>query len=259
MSHKKFEKESNLKLCRYCSIKINKDAKVCHYCGQDQRHYVQYLGKYVLIPSIVISFFILGMSYLQLQAARNKDIAVDEALKRANQALENAEIAENEAEKIKISLRNFSKIMARTALSLVQRKGRLRPFSDESQEDIKNSIIKDLRQIGILDQEIEEILNDSLWHTFIEFDYVFYILGGDQIPKYLPRELISEWKQLRSFDNIPKPEDLSKFLKKVVLLSHEGKELIEDYDHYIKHHQHRRPEVWRRRELWSHLNKTSIN
>ena len=49
-------------------------------------------------------------------------------------------------------------------------------FSDEEQESIKKSVLGALREIGVDEKDISQLLGD--WHRTTEFDYAYHILGG---------------------------------------------------------------------------------
>ena len=172
-----------------------------------------------------------------------------------------AEEATQEAKSTIKQLRSLAKIMAHTTLGLVKRTGRLGGYSYDEKEEVKESTLKVLREIGISEEEIEEVVSKSQWHKFVEFDYAHLILGGSRAwPPDLPQVLRGEWSKFRrkfGFNNIAKPADLTEILDKYGLLSDEAKELITDYEYYIKHRKQRRPEVWAKREKWSHLRRNN--
>ncbi len=155
-------------------------------------------------------------------------------------------------------LQSLSKIMASTTLGLVKKTGRLGGYSYDEKENIKEATLKVLHEIGVSEEEIEEVVIDSKWHEYVEYDYAHHILGGSSIkPADFPQELWPLWKEFREFglDNIPKPAEITELLDKCGLLSEESKELIKDYEHYIKKRKQRRLEIWKKRWKWNHLNK----
>jgi hypothetical protein len=167
---------------------------------------------------------------------------------------ETREVVKEARDTIK-ELQDLSKIMASTTLGLVKRTGRWGGYSYDEKEKIKNETLDVLERLGISDEDIEIVVAESNWHKFTEVDYVHYILGGSNVPGSLPENKIEEWKQLRrrGLDSLPSPEELTLFLEQCGLLNNEGKDLIEDYEHYIKSRQQRRPTVWSNRGNWSHL------
>ncbi len=149
-------------------------------------------------------------------------------------------------------LQLLSKIVASISLSLVKRSGRLGGYSEDEQDQIKSSVLTVLKNIGIPEKELSDVLID--WNKFTEFDYAYGILGSN-VPSDLPQKEVEEWNNLRAdgLDHIPSPEAIEKFLQKVNKLTPERQELLADYRHYIEHHEHRRPDVWLKRGEWPGL------
>jgi hypothetical protein len=163
----------------------------------------------------------------------------------------------NEAKNTIKELQDLSKIMASSVLGLVKRTGRMGGYSYDDKEKIKGSTLDVLRNLGVSEEEIERVVIESKWHQFVEFDFTHGILGSSRIPKDLPAQYILEWQELcrRGLDNNPAPEELSQFLRKCGLLTLEARELIMDYEHYIEHREQRRPDIWKDRGNWSHLQR----
>lgn len=153
----------------------------------------------------------------------------------------------NEARGTITELQELAKIVSKTLLSLVVRMGRWgKPFSSEEEESIKSEILKTLDKLNLSEETKNGVLRDVYRYTV--FDYSHYILGN-QVPSFLGKEGIQEWTELRhkGVDNPATPEDISNFLKKYCLLNEESKESLEDYNYYLEHKKHRRPEVWNTR------------
>jgi len=152
-------------------------------------------------------------------------------------------------------LQELSKMTAWSTLSSVITQGRTGGFSDQKKEEVLQSTKETLRNLGIEQNTIDQIVENSLWHQFTEFDYVLYILGGSTIPQSLPRDKIQAWKELRhrELHNIARPEELTAFIQECNLLTPEIQKLIEDYRYYIEFRKHRRPEVWAKRNEWEYL------
>lgn len=158
------------------------------------------------------------------------------------------------AENAVSELQSLAKIFAETTLSSVKRTGRFGGYDDDEQERIKESVLNVLSQIGVPETEYKEVLSD--WQKFTKFDYAMEILGGSTIPQGFDDQTIqAEWKALRDIQNIPSPKQLRDFLNKWGLLDRVHEEHIKDYEYYIEHGQHRRPEDWRERRSWGVLKK----
>jgi len=144
-------------------------------------------------------------------------------------------------------LQDLARIVAATTLSLVQRSGRLGGYTDSEKEEVKQSILRLLTQLDLTEEDKKGVLSE--WHSWNELDYVFYILGGNTIPRDFDAQQVQEWKALRARgrENRPTPDELKSFLEKHQRLNDYREELIRDYEYYTKHRQHRRPDVWAKR------------
>jgi len=139
-------------------------------------------------------------------------------------------------------MQDLSKLVAKTALSLVKRSSRLGGYPEEEQEEIKNNVLKLLEQLKVTAEEQEDILME--WHKFVEIDYVFLLLGN-QVPSKWPKEEIQQWNEMRKdiISNRPTPEEIKVLLERNGSLSDLHKEIIEDYEYYCLHKHYRRPEI----------------
>lgn len=88
------------KLCRYCRQNIHKDAKACHHCRFHQSLFVQYFLSYGVLAVLVA----LGLSIFQLNEAWKERIAASEAVRNAESAVANANIAVEKAKKAQCDL-----------------------------------------------------------------------------------------------------------------------------------------------------------
>jgi len=162
------------------------------------------------------------------------------------------------AENAVTELQSLAKIFAETTLSSVKRTGRFGGYDDDEEEKIKKSVLDVLTQIGVPESDHVHVLAD--WHRFTKFDYAMAILGGSTIPQGFDDQTIqSEWKALRDIQHIPSPQQLTEFLEKWGLLDKARSEYIKDYEYYIEHGHHRRPDVWKERQTWGTLRKPSKN
>ncbi|MDF1832205.1 MAG: hypothetical protein P1U52_07620 [Porticoccaceae bacterium] len=160
----------------------------------------------------------------------------------------------SKAENTVTELQSLAKIFAGTTLSSVKRSGRFGGYEDDEEEQIKESVLEVLKDIGLKETEFNSVLVD--WHRFTKFDYVMAILGGNTIPQgFEDQSIQTEWKQLRDFKKIPTSNDIKEFLSKWQLLDKARSEYLSDYEYYIVNLKHRRPEVWKERESWEPLKK----
>jgi hypothetical protein len=154
-------------------------------------------------------------------------------------------------------LQSLAIIVAETTLSLVKRNGRLGGYSDEEADNIKASVLTVLKKIGVPDSQSDGVLQD--WHKLTEFDYVIFILGHSHVPTGFDDHNIicQEWKALKSFEAVPSPQQIRDFLSKWELLTDEREEQVKDYEFYLCNQRHRRPDVWKDRKSWGHLENLS--
>jgi hypothetical protein len=89
--------------CKYCLERINKHAKVCHYCGRHQNRYIQYFDRI----GVLISIGLLLLSFSQFNEARKEHIKAQEALQHAQRAEKKIEDSGKAIAKILLALSNL--------------------------------------------------------------------------------------------------------------------------------------------------------
>ena len=161
----------------------------------------------------------------------------------------------NRAEGAIAELRILALHMAEVSLSLAMRQGRWDGYSDDELDKLQLSVVSNLERLGIPEEQRLLVFKD--WHRVVEFDYAHFILGGSRIPDGASPEVMNNWTALREggISRYPSPDALQQFLAESGFLSTARADYLEDYRHYIKEHQHRRPNVWRDRQNWGHLAK----
>lgn len=161
----------------------------------------------------------------------------------------------NKAKNTISELQSLARIFASVTFSTVMRAGRYGGFEDDEKERIKESVLDVLKQCDVPESECHELLSD--WYHHTEFDYVLAILGTSTIPQgFDDIAMQDEWDALRDFKKIPAPQEVKDFLNKWGLLDETHSEFIKDYEFYIAHRKHRRPEVWKARRTWGALKKS---
>lgn len=147
--------------------------------------------------------------------------------------------------------------LAAIGLSLIKRQGRMGGYAYEEEERLRASTLQVVRRLGVPEAEILEVMKD--WYAFEDFDYVQGILGNYRMPAPIEdSEMQNDWKALRQspVDGATvTPEVLRAFLVKHRLLDPFREALLEDYEYYLRHRRHRRPESWASRELWPPLDR----
>jgi hypothetical protein len=144
-------------------------------------------------------------------------------------------------------LRELATLVSKIQVSLLVRQGRMGGYTEEAQEAFRAEIVALLDKIGVAPDDQKLVLEPV--RQFALHDYVHHILGGGVIPT----EVIShphgptQWHALRSsaLSNPPSPETLRLFLEKFGLSTPDRAELINDYEYFLEHGKHRRPEAWR--------------
>lgn len=161
----------------------------------------------------------------------------------------------NRAEGAIAELRILALHIAEVSLSLAVRHGRWGGYSDAELDKLQLSVLSTLERLGI--PEEQRLLALKEWHPVVEFDYAHFILGASRIPDGASPEEMKTWAALREggIARYPSPETLQQFLIETGFQSTARAEYIEDYRHYVKERQHRRPDVWRDRRNWGHLVK----
>ena len=199
-------------------------------------------------------FMIMSVAFLFFS---NLDRIVKITLSKTGFTAETREVIKEA--KITINeLQDLAKITATLSLGLVKRTGRLGGYSYDEKEYLKKSVLQVLEQIGLSREERDKILTDSRWHDYVEFDYVYYILGGYKSNQIFTKEQLKDKKIMfpnRGLGNVLTPEELEQIFKKYDLFNDEIKEIIKDYEHYIKYRKQKRSEVWKDRENWYKLIK----
>lgn len=151
-------------------------------------------------------------------------------------------------------MRELSKLVGQTALSLMKRSSRYGGYPEGEQEIIKENVLSIWSQIGIKEKEQEALLAE--WHEYTEIDYVLLIMGS-QVPSKWPKEEYEKWQEMRVDlrTNRPTPLEIKELLKNNNALSELHLESLKDYEYYIQHRKHRRPEFWRNhRKLMTKFN-----
>jgi len=157
------------------------------------------------------------------------------------------------AESTLSELQLLARSVGELTLSLVKRNGRWGGYADDEQDKIKTSVLEVLKKVGIPEAEFPSILSD--WNRFIEFDYAHAILGGSTVPDTKSDALMQDWKSLRDggIVKIPTPQEIRNFIIKHNLMTPTLEAYLKDYEHFLAHKEHRRPEVWAERNHWGRL------
>jgi len=247
-------REQRGRVCRYCKLGVEEGACVCPHCNRHQNpfwEHIQHIGILVSLVMMVIAFF-------KLREASRERVAASFSLDLAQRALADAKDALGRGERAIQQLQDLAKTSGAITLQLVKTSDRWSGFSYEEQENAREAITELMRTVGIPVGDVNTLVESTGWYRWTEWDYVCYILGGPSIPDALPQGRIKEWEELRGrgLAQVARPEEVRRFLESCGILTAEGEELILDYEYYIRHHEQRRPDVWKNREEWKHLRRT---
>lgn len=213
----------------------------------------------VLVVGFVVGFFgHIGVltyaffGFIGLLIAANLDRILEFKVSGSGIEAKTREViakAESTLSELQLLARNIGEL----TLSLVKRSGRWGGYTDGEQDKMKTSVLQVLKKVGISETEFPSILSE--WNRFTEFDYAHAILGGNIIPDTKNEALMQDWRSLREqgIVNIPTPQDIRSFLIKHNLMTPMLDEYLKDYEHFLAHKEHRRPDVWADREHWGRL------
>lgn len=146
--------------------------------------------------------------------------------------------------------------LAAIGLSLVKRQGRMGGYPVAEEERLRTTTLEVVQRLGVPEAKILEAMKE--WHAFEDFDYVQGILGNYRIPSpSSDTDMQGDWMKLRQapVGDGPRPEALRAFLVKHQLLDPFREALIEDYEYYLRHRRHRRPESWATHSSWPPLER----
>jgi hypothetical protein len=144
------------------------------------------------------------------------------------------------------NLEKFSMTMASCIMDLVSSEGRAGGIRWQYKKQMYDNLVKRLRLLGLTDDQIKEIKENSLWDKYLLIDHVFMI--REKIPKDKYSEITRNIdKQLFKPEifYVGNPEDFRKLFKDNNILTNELEAIIEDLEYFIKNKKIRRPEVWR--------------
>jgi hypothetical protein len=192
------------------------------------------------------------VGFVGLLTAANLDRLAEFKASRSGFEAKTREIV-HRAETAISELQILAQHVAELSLSFVARSGRWGGYSDDEKETIRASVMDTLDRLGLPPTAKQSAMRD--WHLLTEFDYTHVILGGSRVPETADKEARAAWDALRNLalPDVPSPTALRGFLTKHNFLTPPLSEYLEDYEHYIVHRAHRRPEVWRDRNRAGHL------
>lgn len=159
-------------------------------------------------------------------------------------------------QKVEVSQREFQNIATMVGELFVELNasvGRWDTGSGAERDKRKSRVLDALQSIGLSEQELVRISSiDKPWNII---DYVNGIIT--RAAKAVPKDLKTEWNEivtpiLISRDKIAAttPESLREIFARFDVLDARINDLIEDYAHYLRSGEQRRPSVWSDRYAW---------
>ncbi|MBW2005689.1 MAG: hypothetical protein JRI72_14030 [Deltaproteobacteria bacterium] len=139
-------------------------------------------------------------------------------------------------------MQNLSKLVSKTALSLIKRSGRMGGYPVEEQEALKESFLSLLSDLNLSNEDREYVLEE--YNKFIEIDYVFLLLGNHVPTNWSTGEQQKRKEMLKDvISSYPTPEEIESLLERNNSLSDNHKEILEDYKYFRDNKKYRRPEM----------------
>ena len=139
-------------------------------------------------------------------------------------------------------MQDIAKLVAKTALSLIKRSGRMGGYPEEEQEALKNRFLQLLSDLNISDEEKNVILED--YNKFIEIDYVFLLLGHMVPTSWPPEEQRKRKEMIRDvITSYPSPEEIEELLVTNDAMTDNHRIVLEDYKYFRNNKRYRRPEA----------------
>ena len=187
---------------------------------------------------LAILCFLASLAFLFIANLKN--------IKKAKASKDGFEIEAREliqkAEVTITEMQGLAKLVSKTALSLIKRRGRMGGYPIEEQEALKKSFLGLLSELNLSDREREHVLED--YNRLTEIDYVFLLLG-DRVPTNWPGEEQEKLKEMFKdlLSKYPPPEEIEKLLERNGSLSKNHKEILEDYKYFCEHKKYRRPAI----------------
>jgi len=148
-----------------------------------------------------------------------------------------------EAKDVINELRKMALLFSGMSLKGIKSAGRLGGNPNRESEEIKDSLIGLLKDLGATDDEVTGILSKTWW-PFIEGDYVYRILHDIPQRKLNPEQR-ALWENLfkrGALGGSSSPEQLRNFLSGLGEIQNEKENLLNDYEYFLKTRTVRNPE-----------------
>ncbi|MCO5112994.1 MAG: hypothetical protein M9899_02340 [Bdellovibrionaceae bacterium] len=149
-------------------------------------------------------------------------------------------------------LRSLAKTVSYMILELVQTSNRWGGFNDQQQEKVYSDIQSLLTDLKIPKNEIKSIQEN--WHTWVEHDYVGYLITHTITHRAVPAERMDEWQNDREtiHKNIQSitTDELRNIFEKYGKSDEQVKKIIDYLEYYKIHKKHKDIQFWNNRQNW---------
>lgn len=156
---------------------------------------------------------------------------------KTREVLKDAETAVSELQMLATQLSEIS-------LSLVRRNGRMGGYTRQEAEAFRDSTLEVLRRLKIPAERIAGTMTE--WHQITEFDHVISIANA-ALRHCAPtpeQQTVIRGRLYTGWRTLPSPSEVRRILVEADMKSPEVEAAIEDYEHYVRHRQFRRPDEW---------------
>jgi len=146
-----------------------------------------------LVPIGSILIVILLRRQGKLEKLKFGRDGIEATMAKAHEATEEAREATKE-------IKELMKATSVAVLGLIKRTGRMGGYTYDEKEQIKQDILTRLSEMGISEDELKTIEDNSRWHDYTACDYVFHILQGRHFPSgnsFEPGPQLAEAIELR--------------------------------------------------------------
>lgn len=201
---------------------------------------------YLLLQGRDGQFLALLAAFMCLVAARFDDIA---KFKLSKDGLE-GEMRQvlDEAKATLEQLHSVAETQSRMILWSMQAHGRWGGFDFDSQTEMRETVVANLRALGVSQAKIDAVL--SVEHPYIDFDHASFVTNAVDTTSFNV-DTTAAWNEFfspdirKGFGCQPSPDELEAFLAKWNLITGEVNERLTDYRHYLATRTHRRPDAWK--------------
>jgi hypothetical protein len=167
---------------------------------------------------------------------------------KMRKAIKEAQDSAEEARATIDQLRQIAVPLAKAAMVQIYRGDRLgESYSDESREQAKDELLQVLNDINVPEKDVAQIL--EIAHMMHCRDYIglWTKLIDEQHREIFNKEFKEQLEAAWPDGPSPTPEDLEKIVNQAGPQNAKAAEVLEDYRYYMKHREHRRPDIWRHR------------